>query len=122
MEKHLDPQWLSKVVDSAVTSFNDSCDKKLLLDEKADDGKYHGAVGERAIAHRLAVHIERLLGDYGYPSEAIPIATDCEYNRHRGAVKVNYIKENLKKRVDDAERTVRKDPKREGWYFFSVFP
>ena len=122
MEKHLDPNWLSEFLDAAVKSFNDSCDKDLLLDEKSDDGKFYGAVGERAIAHRLAVHIERVLQDSGYPSEAVPIATDCEYNRHRGAVKVHYIKDDLKKRVEEAERKARKDSEREGWYFFSVFP
>jgi len=122
MEKHHDPRWLAEIVDAAVKSFNYGCDKKLLWDEKADDGKHYGAVGERAIAHRLAMHIECVLRDCGYPSEAVPIATDCEYNRHRGAVKVHYIREDLKKRVEEAERKARNDLEREGWYFFSVFP
>jgi hypothetical protein len=58
----------------------------------------------------------------GYPNEAVPISADCEYNRHRGAVKVQYLLGQLKNIVEDAERTARNDPRREGWYFFSVFP
>jgi hypothetical protein len=122
MEEHLDPNWLHEVLKTALKSFNDSKDKQLLMDEESDNGERFGCVGERAIAHRLAVHLERVLHEWGYPSKAVPIATDCEYNRHRGAVKRHYIKADLKKRVEEAERKVREDPKREGWYFFSVFP
>lgn len=122
MEKHHSPRWLCSVLENAVKSFNDSVDRRLLFDEKVDDGKYHGSVGERTIAHRLAVHIETALSNENYPSDSVPIATDCEYNRHRGAVKIQHILAGLKQTVDDAERAVQKDANRDGWYFFSVFP
>jgi len=121
-QKHTDPRWLSSILQRAVDSFNNNSDVQLLMDEDSDDGERHGAVGERAIAHRFAVHLERVLQDFGYPNEAVKIATDCEYNRHRGAVKQHHVKEKLKKRVEDAHRTAQSDPKREGWYVFSVSP
>ena len=122
MKKHHNPVWLWEVLDSALQVFNDSADKKLLLDEEASDGERYGSVGERAVAHRTAVHLERVLQYHGYPNGDTPIAIDCEYNRHRGAVKAHFIKEDLKRRVEAAQRKVHDDPKREGWYYFSVFP
>jgi hypothetical protein len=122
MKQRHDPKWLRTVLISAVKSFNDGADKLLLLDEVSDDGERYGSVGERAIAHRLATHLERVLQESGYPNETVKAATDCEYNRHRGGVKQLHVKEDLKVRVEQAKRTLRDDPNREGWYVFSVFP
>ena len=122
MEQHHDPNWLREILDLAVKAFNNSADIELLMDEKSDDGESHGSVGERAIAHRLAVHLELVLQSRGYPRNDVVIATDCEYNRHRGAIKRQHIKADLKNRVEAANRRLQEDPNQEGWYFFSVYP
>jgi hypothetical protein len=121
--EHTDPKWLVGVLKEAIDSFNTTGDKRLLEDEKADDGKSHGSVGECAINHRLAVHLERILHKRGYPSKEIPISVDCEYNRHRGAKKQHEVKDDLRKEVEALKKhAIEKHPEREGWYVFSIFP
>jgi hypothetical protein len=122
LELHHDPAWLRKTLNDATKLFNDSVDKRLLFDDESDEGERRSSVGERAIAHRLAVHLERQLERGGYPNEAVRIVTDCEYNRHRGAVKQLDVREDLKRRVIKAKRALRRNPKRIGWYAFSIFP
>lgn len=115
-----DPTWVLGLVDATLARFNKSQDVELLrLD--FDDKGCGGPVSERAIAHRLAVHLEeefrsRKLED----SDAISV--DCEYNRHREAVKALSVEKELKKRVKKNKRKLRKDKLRKGWYAFSGFP
>ncbi len=120
--KHRDPRWLVGVLKEAISAFKTE-DERLLQDEKADDGTTHGSVGECAITHRLAVHLERILQKYGYPNKETPISVDCEYNRHRGAIKQQVVKDKLRARVEELkDRILKEHPEKEGWYVFSVFP
>jgi hypothetical protein len=120
---HKNPAWLRERLLNAIKSFNSSADQSLLEDEEAEDGQRHGSVGERAIAHRLAVHLEIEMGKQGYPNEDVQIAVDCEYNRHRGAVKVQLVKSKLRQRVEAAKKhAIKKHPEKKGWYVFSVNP
>jgi hypothetical protein len=120
--KHGDPRWLVGVLKEAISAFKTE-DERLLQDEKADDGTTHGSVGECAITHRLAVHLERILQKHGYPNKETPISVDCEYNRHRGAIKQQVVKDKLRARVEELkDRILKEDPEKEGWYVFSVFP
>jgi hypothetical protein len=121
--EHKDPKWLVGVLRGAIDDFNTTGDKRLLEDEKADDGTSHGSVGECAINHRLAVHLENAFKKRRYPNKDALISIDCEYNRHRGAVKQQEVKDDLRERVEAAkEHAIKKHPEREGWYVFSVFP
>src|SRR6266436_1934813 len=97
---HKNPAWLKDRLLNAIKLFNTSGDLFLLTDEEAEDGERHGSVGERAIAHRLAVHLEIEMEKQGYPNDKVSIAVDCEYNRHRGAVKVQLVKSKLRQRVE----------------------
>jgi hypothetical protein len=120
---HTNPNCLVDVLQDAIRAFNDGPDKRLLLDEKADDGNSYGSVGECAIAHRLAVHLEDELRKRGCPNKNAPIAVDCEYNRHRGGIKQQLVKDKLRARVEFLkDRQLKEHPEREGWYVFSVFP
>ena len=120
---HRNPKCLVDVLQDALRAFNDGPDKRLLQDEKADDGNSHGSVGECAMAHRLAVHLEEGFRRYGYPKKSAPISIDCEYNRHRGGIKQQFVKNRLRARVELLkERQLKEHPEREGWYVFSVFP
>jgi len=120
--KHRDPRWLVGVLKEAISVFKTE-DERLLQDDKADDGTTHGSVGECAITHRLAVHLERILQKHGYPNKETAISVDCEYNRHRGAKKQHEIKDDLRKRVEALKKhAIEKHPDKEGWYVFSVFP
>jgi hypothetical protein len=122
-DQHKDPEWLKELLEKVIAKFNESPDVRLLEDEKADDGNSHGSVGECAIAHRLAVHLEEELRKCGYPTEDVPVSVDCEYNRHRGATKQQVVKDKLRARVEELkDRILKEHPKREGWYVFSVFP
>jgi hypothetical protein len=121
--EHKKPAWLKDRLLEAIESFNKSEDLFLLMDEEAEDGKHHGSVGERAIAHRLAVHLEREFQERGYPNDEAKIAVDCEYNRHRGAVKVQLVKDKLRERVEALkDRVLKEHPEKKGWYVFSVYP
>mgnify|MGYP001792798090 CR=1 FL=1 len=68
------------------------------------------------------MHIEAELIDSGIAENFPELVVDCEYNRHRGAIKSLRIQQELKKRVVKAQRAVRDDPVRDGWYVFSIFP
>lgn len=116
-------EWCRDLLNEALTSFNDGTDQRLLEDERADDGQSYGSVGECAISHRLAVHLECALSQRGYPNKKTPLSVDCEYNRHRGGIKKHHVKGDLKKRVEELKkRRPKKHPDKEGWYVFSVFP
>ncbi len=120
---HKNPDWLKDRLLNAIKRFNASDDQFLLKDELTDDGTTDGSVGERAIAHRLAVHIEDEFRAQGYPNEAAKIAVDCEYNRHRGATKSFLVKEKLRERVEAAKKKALKEhPTKKGWYVFSIYP
>ncbi len=120
---HLAPLWLQDRLLGAIESFNLSDDLILLRNEETDDGESNGAVGERAITHRLAVHLENEFLEQGYPNKDAKIAIDCEYNRHRGAVKAHFVKGRIKEQVEDAKKKVLKEhPTKKGWYAFSIYP
>jgi hypothetical protein len=107
----------------AIQRFNESDDVQLLSDEKADNGKVYGSVGERAITHRFAVHLEQEFRDKGYPSETVKLAFDCEYNRHRGAIKAHLVKGEMRERVEAAKKKLlRENPEKKGWYVFTILP
>ena len=121
--EHRKPAWLRNRLLDALKEFNLSPDLRLLEDEKTDDGQGHGAVGERAIAHRLAIHLEQEFGKFGYPNKEAKIAVDCEYNRHRGAVKAHLVKDKIRQRVEAAKGNALKEhPEKKGWYVFTALP
>jgi hypothetical protein len=121
--EHKTTAWLQARLAAAIQSFNNSPDLRLLEAEVTDEGHNHGAVGERAITHRLAVHLEQEFRNHGYPNEEAMLAVDCEYNRHRGAVKAHLAKDKIRERVEAAKGMVLKEhPKKKGWYVFTVLP
>jgi hypothetical protein len=120
-----EPCYVRGLLDRAIGRFHTGRDFGLLLPGKPGEPNstpQHGSVGERAIAHRLAVHIEAELIDSCITKNFPEVVVDCEYNRHRGAVKSFRIQKELRKRVVKARRAVRDDPVRDGWYVFSIFP
>ena len=115
------PQMLHDLVERAVRAFNDSPDRMLLHDEPNDDGPSAGAVGEQAIAHRFAVHLEQIaISCKDSPLHGLPVTVDCEYNRHRGAVKKQKVKEDLKAELERIKGETL--PEKNGWYHYSVRP
>src|SRR4051794_10480924 len=102
--EHKTSEWLEGRLREAIERFNASTDVQLLEDEKADDGKYYGSVGECAITHRLAVHLEKLLAEYGYLNDEAKLYIDCEYNRHLGKLKEQDVIGKLKKRVEQIKK------------------
>jgi hypothetical protein len=121
--EHKDATWLVGILKEAIASFDRSEDQGLLQEGELDDGKSHGSVGECAITHRLAVHLERVLGEYGYPNDEAKLSVDCEYNRHLGKLKEQNVKGDVKNRVQKIKNhRIKEHPDKEGWYFFSVFP
>ena len=120
-----EPSYVRGLLERAINKFHKSRDSGLLLPGKPDEqnrAPRQGSVGERAIAHRLAVHIETELIDSHIAENFPELVVDCEYNRHRGAIKSFRIQKELKERVVKARRAVRDDPVRDGWYVFSIFP
>lgn len=120
------PEDIKKCLDDAVAAFNNA-DTSLLYprqDEKKEyvrSGYGWGGASERAIAHRLAVHLEAALT--GSPLRGLGyISIDCEYNRHLGMGKVHTIPEKLIEIVEKAKRTVRPLSDDESFYVFSVAP
>jgi hypothetical protein len=113
--------WSLTLLNSAINSFNNSLDVQLLYPPKAPRGSRNAAVGERAIAHRLAVHLGdqiRSLRNTGLQK----IAVDCEYNRHLHAVKALDVENALKHVVTEANRALRRSPVRRRWYRFRFAP
>jgi hypothetical protein len=113
--------WSLTLLNSAVSSFNKSSDVRLLYPLKAATGSRSRAVGERAIAHRLAVHLGdqiRGLRETGLQK----ITVDCEYNRHLHAVKALDVENALKHVVAEANRTLRRSLVRRRWYRFRFAP
>ena len=106
----------------AIDRFNDSADRDTLLRPGNPPEKRKYAAGERAIAHRLAFYLECELRKKGLVSDTSELVVDCEYNRHNGAPKAAYIKEELKKIVDSARKKEWDDPDEDGFYVFSVAP
>jgi len=116
--QHKTHEWLNGRLLEAIALFNTSDDACLL-----EDGKDCGSVGECAMTHRLAVHLERTLCKHGYPNKDAKLAIDCEYNRHLGGLKEQGVAADLEKRVRKIKgHRLKEYPEREGWYFFSVFP
>lgn len=115
-----DPTLILGLVDATLDRFNKSRDVELLRLDFDDQG-CGGPVSERTIAHRLAVHLEQEFRDRKL-NDSESISVDCEYNRHREAVKALSVEKELRKRVKKARRKLRKDKLRKGWYTFSVFP
>src|SRR6266542_240729 len=117
--EHKKPEWLVGVLEEAIERFKTSGDKVLLEDPKADDGKRYGSVGECAITHRLAVHLERVLSDRGYPNDEAKLSVDCEYNRRLGKLKEQHVTNDLRNRVQKIKKhRIKEHPDKEGWYFF----
>lgn len=113
--------WSLNLLNCAIDSFNASSDVRLLHPAKGVRPSSPGVVSERAIAHRLANHLEsqiRALHEKGLHN----IAVDCEYNRHLEAVKALDVENALKHIVDEANRELRRSPVRRGWYRFRFAP
>ena len=114
--------WL----DEAITCFNHIEAHTLLCPRVDERGEYirarpaWGAASERAIAHRLAVYIERAIGEKVIKNEWLSI--DCEYNRHLGAGKVHTIPEDLVKIVENAKRNPKPVSDDDSFYVFSIAP
>jgi hypothetical protein len=91
----------------AVDRFNAGPDRRGLL--FPTDGTNRGAAAsERAVAHRLACHLEQVLKDAKIVSTSSPISVDCEYNRHRGKTKSLLAKtEEIAEIVRSARRKIR---------------
>lgn len=116
--QHRTSAWLERLLVEALAMFNASDDVSLL-----EDGEDCGSVGECAVTHRLAVHLERTLCVYGYPNEGARLTVDCEYNRHLGRLKEQKVTNDLKNRVQKIKgRRLKESPEKDGSYFFSVFP
>jgi hypothetical protein len=121
--EHQDPKWLREMVEESIRRFNASKDRMLLEEAEDDQGKGLGCVGERAITHRFAVQLEKLLFEKGYPNEPAPISVDCEYNRRLGKLKEQHVTGDLKDRIQKIKkRKLEEDPVLDARYSFSVFP
>lgn len=114
--------WSLKLLNAAINSFNRSSDVRLLYPPKAAATRSRSAaVGERTIAHHLAVHLGdqiRALRE----RRLRKIAVDCEYNRHLDAVKALDVENALKHVVANANRALRRSPVRRRWYRFRFAP
>ncbi len=76
-------------LENAVKRFNESTDQQSLLGPRNPDDPRGPAASERAISHRLAFYLESELRTLGLITDDGPLAVDCEYNRHGGAVKAS---------------------------------
>ena len=112
--------WLC--LERAIERFNDSADRDTLLRPGNPPETRKFASGERAIAHRLAFYLECELREKELVSDKSELVVDCEYNRHNGAPKAAYIKEELKEIVETARKKKWDDPDEDGFYVFSVAP
>jgi hypothetical protein len=64
--EHRNTLWLKARLLAAIDRFNASDDLRLLADEQSDNGMFYGAVAERAVMHRFAVHLEEEFQNHGY--------------------------------------------------------
>jgi hypothetical protein len=112
--------WLC--LEGAIDRFNDSADRDTLLRPGNPPETRKFAASERAIAHRLAFYLECELRKKKLVSDESELVVDCEYNRHNGAPKAAYIKEELKEIVEKARKKKWNDPDEDGFYVFSVAP
>ena len=122
-------QKLRGCLKRAIDRFNDYEKSSLLLPRKLPNGLYvgekdrgWGAASERAIAHRLAVYLERELRNDGIVEDGGLISVDCEYNRHLDGMKTHRIPEKLIGIVEDAKRKPKPISDDEGFYVFSIAP
>lgn len=107
-------------LDRAVRSLNESCDRSM-LDGVISGGEMHpGKIGERAIAHRLAVHLERYLTEVGIITGEGPVVVDCEYNLHESDAKALTFEDKQFVKVVTAARRRVQEP--HSYYSVSVFP
>lgn len=121
--EHQNPKWLREMLAESIRRFNASIDRMLLEETEDDQGEGLGCVGERAITHRFAIQLEKLLFEEGYPNELEPISVDCEYNRRLGKLKEQHVTGDLKNRVQRIKkRRLEDDPIHDARYSFSVFP
>ena len=117
---------LLSALKAAVQRFNESIDRQDLLYPRNKDAKPRSsqwaAASERSIAHRLAFYLECELRRVGVITKGGPIAVDCEYNRHLGALKAMKAKSELEKVVKEAGRKPIPLSDEDGWFVFSVAP
>jgi hypothetical protein len=113
----------------AVERFNCTDAATLLCPRKDEHGTHvekgqsgWGAASERAIAHRLAVYIEREVSEDVLLQNHGPVVVDCEYNRHLNRTKTHRISEELASIVKEARRTVKPDSDDDCFYVFSIAP
>lgn len=91
----------------------------MLLNDISAGTMLPGEVGERAIMHRLAVHLEQELIDARIASGDL-VTVDCEYNLHEMDPKcLTFEDQELVRIVKAADRSVEKI---DDYYSFSVFP
>jgi len=120
---------LKVCVGRAIDEFNRIDATSLLRPRKGESGNDMekgcsgwGAASERAIAHRLAVYVERELHRDGLITDTNPIVVDCEYNRHLDSAKLHRIPAELKEIVEKGKRTVKPDSDDDSFYVFSIAP
>ncbi len=114
-------EQLLEYLKTALGLFNNTSDRGELLSPVDPDSPRGPAASEMAIAHRLAIYLERKLPEHPAIAEA-GIVIDCEYNRHLTGGKRMYIARQLAHIVEDANRTVRGDLDNIGRCIFSVLP
>jgi hypothetical protein len=115
------PAWVLTILRSAIRRFNSSADVRLLYPKSAGPFSSAGPVGERTIAHRFAVHLETEIHALK-KKNLCKIVADCEYNRHRQAMKTLDVEADLKHIVKAAERKLRRHLSWRRWYRFTFFP
>lgn len=113
----------------AIERFNCTDAATLLCPRKDDDGNDikkgqsgWGAASERAIAHRLAVFIEREVCDDMLLQTCGLLVVDCEYNRHLDRVKKHRVTDELASIVKEAGRTVKPDSDDDSFCVISIAP
>lgn len=124
---------MKECLEGAVATFNKVDAVTLLCPGKDDQGNVAaktsvrwGAAGEQAIAHRLAVYLEREIERRQCAKDSVVLGgnltVDCEYNRHEGDRKRQRIPGRLAAIVAEARRTVQPDPEDPSAFVITVCP
>lgn len=113
---------------SAIEIFNEIDASTLLSPGRYENrvatkgsSRWSGA-SERAISHRLAVYLERMLYERGVNRICPSLTIDCEYNRHLDGDKIQRVSDELVGIVEAANRVPRPATDDESFYVFSVAP
>lgn len=105
-----DPLTIKRCLEKAISEFNRVEAPTLLCPRKDKEGNdvkkgtAWSAASERAIAHRLAVYLEREIQQESTIVEKNKLVVDCEYNRHLQSDKSHEIPANLVDVVKAANR------------------